>query len=78
MTSWCDLGVTFDLASAIMFSTAKFETCFSYHKAIWIAVTDNHIYCSQIVLSPLTTIDKIISHLLLHHLQLCIHAFSHS
>ena len=78
MTSWFDLGVTFDLASAIMFSTAKFETCFSYLKTIWIAVTDDHIYCSQIVLSPLTTIDKIISQLLLHHFLLCIHTFSHS
>ena len=46
----CDLGVTFDIGSARMFSTAIFETPFSSHKVIWIAATDYHIYL--LALSP--------------------------
>ena len=36
--------VTFDLVSATIFSTATYETYFSYHKAIWIAATDYLLY----------------------------------
>ena len=38
--SQCDLGVTFYLGSARMFSAAIFETYFSYHKDVWITVGD--------------------------------------
>ena len=37
-----------------MFSTAPSETSFSYHKAIWIILTDYNMYFHLIVLSTLT------------------------
>ena len=46
-------GVTFDLGSATMSSTATFETYFSYHKAIGIAATDYKIYFYLIMLYPI-------------------------
>ena len=30
--SWCNIGVTFDLGSARIFTTVIFERCFSFHK----------------------------------------------
>ena len=36
---WCDFGMTCDLSTVRMFSTATFETCL-YHKAMWITATD--------------------------------------
>ena len=51
-------GVTFNLGSAKVCSPAIFETCFSYHKHRWIAVTYYYIYFYLIVLVPLTAILK--------------------
>ena len=36
-------GVTFNLDSAKVFSPAIYEAYFSYHKDIWIAVTDYYL-----------------------------------
>ena len=41
-----DIGLTFDLGSARMFSTSVFETYFSYHKVMWIAV-----HCAQLIIT---------------------------
>ena len=53
-------GVIFNLGSAKMWSPDKFETCLSYHKDIWIAVTYCYtcIYFNLIVLFSLTAILK--------------------
>ena len=50
-------GVTFDLCSARMFSTARFETYFTYHKTIWIA----EIVFYVIAVSPLIPMHQFIS-----------------
>ena len=42
------------LAQPEDFLLQYFETCFSYHKDIWIAVADYYMYFSLIVLSLLT------------------------
>ena len=42
--SQCDLGVTFYLGSARMFSAAIFETYLSYHKDVWITVGDYYVH----------------------------------
>ena len=54
-------GVTFDLGSARMTSTATFKTYFSCHKATWIATTDYYMYLYLIVVSPLTAILQLIN-----------------
>ena len=55
--AWCNLGMTFDLGSARIFS-ATLETYF-YHKAIWTAETC--IYFYLIVFSPLITLLQFIN-----------------
>ena len=47
-TPWCDFGVTFDRGPARLFSTAIFETYFSYQKALWIAATDSFMHFHNI------------------------------
>ena len=54
-------GVTFYLDSARTFSTAKIETYFTYHKAIWIAAAKYFIYFYPSVLSQLTAILTFLS-----------------
>ena len=47
-------GVNFDCGSAKVCSPAIFETCFSYDKDIWIAITDYYKSFYIIVLLTLT------------------------
>ena len=54
-------SVTFKLVSAKVFSTAIFETDFSYHKDIQIAATDYEMYFYLTVLFPLTDIHPLIN-----------------
>ena len=62
MHTWYDFGVTFDLDTARMLSTAIFETYFSYHKDMWIAATDymwNFLSNSAVSISSSASIKKI-------------------
>ena len=43
-TSWFELCVTIDFDYARMFSTATFDTDFSYHLALWMAASDCYLY----------------------------------
>ena len=61
---WCEPCVTFDFVSASIFSKATFQTCFSYLKAIWIAVTDYYVYFYLIMRSPFTAILKLTNKLI--------------
>ena len=49
-------GMTFNVGSAKVCSPAIFETYFSYHKDICVAVNDYYMYFYLIVLFPLTAI----------------------
>ena len=54
-------GVIFSFGSGKVCSPAIFETCFSYDKDIWIAVTDYYMNFYIIVLFPLTSILQLIN-----------------
>ena len=54
-------SMAFNLGSGKVCSPAIFQTYFSYHKDIWIAVTDYYMYFYLIVLFPLTAILQFIS-----------------
>ena len=54
-------GVTFDLGSARMFSTAISETHCSYHKDMWFVATNDYMYFHLTVLFPLTDIFQLIN-----------------
>ena len=62
-------GVTFFLGSAKVCSPAIFETHFSYHKDIGIAVTYYYIYyyCCSIFIDSYTSINKSYSFMILVH-----------
>ena len=49
-------GLTLTFGSAKVFSSAMFETCFSYDKEIWIGASDYYMYVYIIVLFSLTPI----------------------
>ena len=53
-------GVTFNFDCAKVCSLARFETCFSNDKDIWIAATDKFMYFCIIVLFPPTAILQLI------------------
>ena len=59
--SWCDLTVTSHLGSTRMFLLLYLRHNFSYHKDVWIASTDYHMYVNLIVLSLLTAICQLIN-----------------
>ena len=53
-------SVALDLGPARMFSTAIFETYFSYHKDSWITATDYNMYVYLSVLSMLSPLTAIL------------------
>ena len=56
----CKPGVIFDFGATIAFSTATFETYFSYPKTVWIGGTDYFMYLYLIVLYLINrSVDKL-------------------
>ena len=58
-------GVTFNVDSAKLCSSAIFETCFSY-KDIWIAITVYYMYFCKIILLPLKPILQLVNFIYIH------------
>ena len=56
-----NLGVTFNLGSAKVYSPAIFETNFSYHKDTSITVTDYYIHLYLILVFPLMIILQLVN-----------------
>ena len=54
-------GVTFNLCSDKVCSLTIFETYFSYHKDVGIAITYYYIYFNLIMLFPWTDISQLIN-----------------